>query len=250
MSEPRRFMINSCNIANGQAVCDAQLHHHIINVLRLRVDDRIMLVDEHGTTYQGKIQQIDKGQTTVKLLTSATATAKNGNLPRIALLQGMAKSDKTELILQKCTELGVSDLHLFRASRSVVQIDETKLQKRMERWQRIVTEAARQSERFDLPLVHWHPTTADAADMTDNFDLKLLLWERGEYTNLREQLPNLPKPTSIVMAVGPEGGFTKEEVELFVAAGFMPTTLGKRILRTETTAFVMTTILQYIWGDI
>jgi 16S rRNA (uracil1498-N3)-methyltransferase len=248
VSEPRRFIISSVDIADGYLTCTGSLHHHL-KVLRLQPGSKLLLLDEHGTTHQGIISEISREKTVISLLAVEKTMPAKSTVPAISVLQGIPKGDKAEFILQKSTELGVTNLHLFQANRSVVQIGQAKLEKRLERWQKIISEAARQSERFDLPSVQWHPCAADAINKAGGCELKLLLWERGESLPLREKLSAMPKPASIALAVGPEGGFTKDETELFLADGFLPITLGKRILRTETTAIVMAGVIQYLWGD-
>ncbi|CAH2030544.1 16S rRNA (uracil(1498)-N(3))-methyltransferase [Trichlorobacter ammonificans] len=250
MSEQRRFMVSSRSIRDGYASYDGDLHHHMARVLRLRSGDTVLLVDELGRSHQGVIDQVTQEWTAVRLVASSAPAATTATVPAITVIQGLPRGEKVELVLQKGTELGVHDFFLFRADRSVPRLNGDKLQSRLDRWQRIVAEAARQSERFDQPSVLWHPSAAAAAAAASGADLKLLLWERGTSAPLRDKLATLPCPARIALAVGPEGGFEAEEVEAFTFWGFMPVTLGERILRTETAALAMTAILQYIWGDI
>lgn len=250
MSEQRRFMVSSRSIRDGYASYDGDLHHHMARVLRLRSGDAVHLVDELGRSHQGVIDQVTQEWTAVRLVSSGEPVATAGSVPAITVIQGLPKGEKVELVLQKGTELGVHDFSLFRADRSVPRLNNDKLRNRLERWQRIVAEAARQSERFDQPSLVWHPSAAAAAAAAAAADLKLLLWERGTTVPLREKLAAVPPPARIALAVGPEGGFEPEEVEAFMFWGFMPVTLGERILRTETAALAMTAIVQYLWGDI
>lgn len=249
MSGRRRFIVSSRSIREGYASYNGDLHHHMARVLRLRSGDEVLLVDEQGRRHQGVIDQVTQEWTAVRL----TATIEPSQLPEtpaITVIQGLPKGEKIELLLQKGTELGVNEFSIFRADRSVPRLTGDKLQNRLERWNRIVSEAARQSERFDLPAVTWHPTAAAAAAGASNADLKLLLSERGTTAPLRETLATLPKPARIAIAIGPEGGFEPGEAEAFSFWGFIPVTLGERIMRTETAALAMTSIVQYIWGDI
>ncbi len=248
MSEQRRFMVSSRSIRDGYASFNGELHHHMARVLRLRPGDELLLVDEQGRSHQGVIDQITQEWTAVRLTVTREAAPPSIS-PAITIVQGLPRGEKIDLVLQKGTELGVNGFSLFRADRSVPRLTGDKLQSRLERWERIVFEAARQSERFDLPQVVWIPSARDAAENV-KADLKLLLWERGTSVHLRETLAALPRPASIAIAIGPEGGFAPDEFQAFSDQGFIPVTLGKRILRTETAALAMTAIVQYIWGDI
>jgi len=248
MSEQRRFIVSSRSIRDGYASFNGDLHHHMARVLRLRPGDELLLVDEQGRSHQGVIDQVTQEWTAVRL-TSTCEAATPPVSPSITIVQGLPRGEKIDLVLQKGTELGVNGFSLFRAERSVPCLTGDKLQNRLKRWERIVFEAARQSERFDLPQLAWIPSARDAAE-TVKADLKLMLWERGTSVHLRETLTALPRPAGIAIAIGPEGGFAPDEFQAFSSQGFIPVTLGKRILRTETAALAMTAIVQYIWGDI
>ncbi len=249
MSSRRRFIINSRSIRDGYGSYDGELHHHIARVLRLRPGDELILVDELGRRHQGVIDQITQEWTAVRIHSTLEAASFPDAL-EIKVIQGLPRGEKIELVLQKGTELGVSDFAIFRADRSVPRLAGEKLQGRLDRWKKIVQEAARQSERFDQPDIAWHPTAAAAAASASNAEMKLLLWERGTPSPLRELLEGHGRPASIAIAIGPEGGFEPGEAEAFSLWGFTPVTLGERILRTETAALAMTAILQYKWGDI
>lgn len=249
MSGRRRFIVSSRSIRDGYASYDGQLHHHMARVLRLRSGDEVLLVDELGRRHLGVIDQVTQEWTAVRL-TETIEAARFPEAPDITVIQGLPKGEKIELVLQKGTELGVAAFSIFRADRSVPKLTGEKLQGRIERWQRIAAEAARQSERFDQPEITWHPSAAAAAAGAANADLKLLLWERGVPIPLRELLEGTPRPAKIALAIGPEGGFEPGEAEAFSFWGFTPITLGERILRTETAALAITSIVQYKWGDI
>ena len=249
MSTRRRFVVSSRTIRDGYGSYDGQLHHHMVRVLRLRPGDEVLLVDESGRRHEGVIDQVTQEWTAVRI-TATLEAAQFPEAPSITIMQGLPRGEKIELVLQKGTELGVSEFAIFRADRSVPKLAGEKLQNRLERWTRIVHEATRQSERFDQPSVAWHPTAAAAAASASNADLKLLLWERGTPSPLRELLEGQPRPSRVAIAIGPEGGFEPGEAEAFSLWGFIPVTLGERILRTETAALAMTAILQYKWGDI
>lgn len=249
MSGRRRFVVNSRSIREGYASYNGDLHHHMARVLRMRSGDEVLLVDEQGRRHQGVIDQVTQEWTAVRL-TSVTEPSQLPEAPSITVIQGLPKGEKIELVLQKGTELGVSEFSIFRADRSVPRLTGDKLQARFDRWNRVVAEAVRQSERFDQPTVAWHPSAAAAAAGASGAELKLLLSERGAPVPLRDILGAAPRPKTIAIAIGPEGGFEPGEAEAFSFWGFTPVTLGERIMRTETAALAMTAVVQYIWGDI
>lgn len=249
MSQPRRFIVSSRSIRDGYASFDGPQHHQMARVLRLRPGDEVILIDEQGKRHHGLIDQVAQEWTAIRLHETQDEP-KPVEMPHITVVQGLPKGEKIDLVLQKCTELGVKGFDIFRADRSIPRLSGDKLQSRVERWNRIVTEAARQSERYDTPTVTWHPTAATAAAGTAKAELKLLLSERGKPVPLREILEGMQKPARIAVAVGPEGGFEPEEADAFSFWGFTAVTLGERIMRTETAALAMASILQYKWGDI
>jgi 16S rRNA (uracil1498-N3)-methyltransferase len=248
LNSSRRFVISSRSIRDGYASYNGPLHHHMARVLRLRSGDELVLVDETGRQYQGTVDQVSQEWIAIRII--STQAPESVDSLKITVLQGLPKGEKIDLILQKGSELGVTGFGIFKAERSVPRLEGDKLQARMERWDKIAAEAARQSERTVLPTVDWHPDAASAARSNEGTELKLLLFERGEKKPLHELLDTIDSPDKVVVAVGPEGGFTPEEAELFISSGFIPVTLGHRILRTETAALAITAILQYKFGDI
>ena len=244
----RRFMIDSHNIRQSHASCSGDLFNHIVRVLRMGCGNPLTLVDEKGCEYHGIIDQVDRDKVLVRITSSQLSVESVGDTPRITICQALPKGEKTELILQKGTELGVHDFCLFAGRRSVARIREEQLKTKLERWNRITSEAARQCGRRSIPLVTWFSGAAAAAD-SSRHDLRLLLWEGERKQSLKSTLAGHPPPASAIVAIGPEGGFELQEVERFTRIGFIPVTLGGRILRTETAALAITSILQYIWDS-
>lgn len=245
----RRFMISSRSIRNGYASFDGDLFHHIVRVLRLSPGDAVSLVDEKGREHSGVIDQVAKEWVAVKIAMSVEPPGTDTDTPRITICQAIPKGEKIDLILQKGTELGAHDFWLFGGRRSVVRVREDQRDDKLERWNRITSEAARQCDRRTIPAVSWFPTAVEAADASDH-DLRLLLWEGERERGLKGVLEDAARPASVVVAIGPEGGFDPLEVRHFARHGFQPISLGNRILRTETAAIAITAILQYVWEDI
>ncbi|GFE62445.1 16S rRNA (uracil(1498)-N(3))-methyltransferase [Geobacter sp. AOG2] len=244
----RRFMISSRNIRDGYASFNGDLFNHMVRVLRLGTGDGVTLVDEAGNEHQGVIDQVSKEWVAVRVEAPCrpAAVAAGDRGVEITICQALPKGEKIDLILQKGTELGVHDFHLFGGLRSVARVRPEQRDAKLERWQRITAEAARQCNRRSIPAVSWSPSAAEAAGATPR-ELRLLLWEGEQKQGLKSALADRACPASVVVAVGPEGGFDPLEVQQFLRQGYLPVSLGTRILRTETAAIAITAILQYIW---
>ena len=241
----RRFFLPSVAFQVGKSVgLTPEIVKHVRSVLRLAVGTEIELLDGCGAIARCRLE---------------TLTAKEGrasildirHLPppplQIELIQGTAKGEKLDLILQKGTELGASRFILSSMARSVGKLKEERLPARIERWQRILQEAARQCGQPHLPVVET-AQSLDEALTTCRGELKLMLWEE-ETQPLPAMLP-ADAPATISLLVGPEGGLTPEEVKSARSAGFIGVRLGPRILRTETAGLAIISILQYLYGDL
>ncbi|ABB33599.1 protein of unknown function DUF558 [Geobacter metallireducens RCH3] len=244
----RRFMAPGADLAGESVRIEGDLFRHMVKVLRLKIDTRVRLADGHGVECAGIIQEIGRDHLTVAVEERHAVAPVGGSL-RITLIQGLPKGEKMELILQKGTELGVNEVVPFQADRSVSRIPADRQDERLRRWQRIAAEAARQAGRLDIPTVQLAQGMDEAVRDTDH-DLKLLLWEEERATTLQGAINVRPRPASIAVIVGPEGGLTREEAETARRTGFIPVTLGRRILRTETAGIALLAILQYLYGDL
>ena len=166
----------------------------------------------------------------------------------IILLQALPEKERMELIIQKATELGVSAIVPFKSQRSISLEERDVKQKKSLRWQEIAIKAVQQSRRARVPHVEPYRSFQEVLEVCRGEGLKILLWEK-EGEPLRKILRQyLPKRVYVV--VGPEGGFTEEEVRSAKDRGFIPIKLGQRILRTETAAITLVGILQYELGDL
>jgi len=244
----RRFMINSRAIRDGYASFDGDLYNHMVRVLRLGTGDAVQLADEKGMVHFGTINQVAKEWVAVKITSSTLAAQSDAAAPRFTICQALPKGDKIDLILQKGTELGAYDFLLFGGRRSVAKVRDDQLVTKLERWNRITAEAARQCERTDIPEVSWCPSAVEAANDSGH-ELRLILWEGEREHLLKDALSAGGKPSSVIVAIGPEGGFDPLEVRHFSQHGFQPVSLGSRILRTETASIAILAIMQYIWGE-
>ena len=245
----RRFMISTRCIGDGTALLGEEHYRHIVRVLRLPVGSPLTLVDETGCEHAAVIERIDDGQLLATITSSRAVAAPASAAPGITVCQAIPKGEKIDLILQKGTELGAQEFWFFGGRRSVVRLKDDQVPAKLARWEKIAAEAARQCGRNTLPGVRWFSTAAEAADAATQ-RLRLILNEDERTTGLKDALAAAGRPDSIIVAIGPEGGFDPAETGQFTGCGFRSITLGKRILRTETAAIAIVAVLQYIHGDI
>ena len=244
----RRFIIPFHSVGGDEVTITGDLFHHMARVLRLKMGARLSLADGNGREFMGTICRVDADNLTIKLEGNDIASVSEIG-PKITLFQGLPKGDKLECILQKCTELGVSEIVPFVAARSVSRPAAGRIQEKLERWRRIALEAARQSRRMTVPQVTFAADLSEVCRQADH-PVKLLLWEEEQTRSLRMLLAGVQSPQKIAVIVGPEGGLTREEVTCALKCGFISVSLGKRIVRTETAGLAILAILQFHWGDI
>ena len=217
-------------------------HHHLRNVLRLKKNDVVQIIDGKGNVYSTKVNRISEESTIAQITDQEHHEKKT---PFLMLFQGIPKNDKMELILQKTTELGVSQI--------VPMITERTLQKpsenRLKRWNRIVISATKQCKRLWLPelqQVKEFDACINTCIKTLATDaITLILWEKRKKQSIRSVLKSNAIPKSIALFVGPEGGFTDNEVNEAVNKGCIPVTIGANTLRTETAAIASIAIAAY-----
>lgn len=240
---PRQFFVPPDTIQAERVTIPQELAYHLRTVLRLNPGDTVILLDGNGNHYQCSIERLDK-QTGVARIDEHWLIEEKA-VP-IQLIQGIPKGDKMDLILQKGTELGINRFSPVWSERSIPTPAAGREAKKLQRWQRIVTEAARQSRRPVLPICEGAQPLVDT--LTEcHAELKLMLWEDGSEP-LHSVLPQ-QTPRNIAILIGPEGGFSPQEADLARVDNFIPVHLGARILRTETAGFAVSAILQYLYGD-
>ncbi len=211
-----------------------------------RVGSIITLTDSQGKDFRGRVLRLSGERASV--LTFETFQSPTESPLEIILLQALPEKERMELIIQKATELGVSTIVPFKSEKSISLEERETKQKKAHRWQEIAIKAVQQSRRAKVPSVEGYRPFEKALEVCKDDGLKILLWEK-EGESLKKILkPYLPR--RIYVMVGPEGGFTGEEVKLAKRHGFIPVKLGQRILRTETAAITLIGILQYELGDL
>ncbi|TYQ12912.1 UNVERIFIED_CONTAM: 16S rRNA (uracil1498-N3)-methyltransferase [Acetivibrio alkalicellulosi] len=240
--DKKNILAKSINITGEDVI-------HIKKVLRLKCGDNIIISDGAGTDYYVEIQNIQQDLVETKIISFEKNIAEPSI--NITLFQGLPKSDKMDLIIQKGVELGVKKIVPVITERTVVKISGAKDSiKKCERWNRISMEASKQCNRGFIPKVDGPIFFSDALKMLNGGNLNILPYEKEKDNRLKYILNDSIKAKDIYVFIGPEGGFSQEEVEIAVKSGVNTVSLGPRILRTETAGIAVLSILMYELGDV
>ncbi len=219
--------------------------NHIRNVLRMNPGEQITVSSGEGKKeYRCEISRIEEDHVTAKIMWAQDADTE---LPsKICLFQGLPKSDKMELIIQKAVELGVYEIVPMATKRAVVKLDAKKAQAKVKRWNAISESAAKQSKRMIVPEIKPVMTFGEAVAYAGRYDKKLIPYELAEgMEKTREIFAEICPGNSVAVFIGPEGGFDEAEIEEAGKAGILPITLGRRILRTETAGMTVLSVLMF-----
>lgn len=221
--------------------------NHIKNVLRKNINDEIIICDkDRGQDYLCKI--VDIGENIECKIVDKLKSDTESNV-LISIFQGIPKADKMELIIQKSVELGGYEITPIKMKRCVVKLQEKDEAKKIVRWRKISEVAAKQCGRNYIPLINNIKNIEEISNDFKNYDLVLVAYENEKENTLKEQLKNLKsidkEQLKIAVIIGPEGGIDEQEVKLFKDNGAKVITLGKRILRTETVALNVLSIIMY-----
>ncbi|MFT4104422.1 MAG: 16S rRNA (uracil(1498)-N(3))-methyltransferase [Lacrimispora sp.] len=219
--------------------------NHMKNVLRMGAGEEILISNGVDKDYLCEIVSVSSEEVLAKIL---SVTEGGTELPaRLYLFQGLPKSDKMELIIQKAVELGVYEIIPVETKRTVVKLDKKKEESKLKRWQAVSESAAKQSKRLIIPKVSGVMTFRQALEFAEKeLDRTVIPFEHaGNMAETREILKGIEPGMSAGIFIGPEGGFEDSEVELATVHGAKPITLGKRILRTETAGLALLSVLAF-----
>ena len=238
------FFITPGQVFEDRITITGQDVNHIKNVLRMKNGEQIGVRDGISRSYICRIEEIAADQVTARVI---SAEADSTELPaRIYLFQGLPKSDKMELIIQKAVELGVYRIIPVATKRAVVKLDARKAEAKVKRWQVIAESAAKQCGRMIVPEVAGVMSLTEAFAYAAGFDCNLIPYELAEgMAETKAVLAGIRSGMKVGVFIGPEGGFDAAEAELATAAGIRPITLGRRILRTETAGLAVLSILMF-----
>jgi 16S rRNA (uracil1498-N3)-methyltransferase len=229
-----------------RGLLDAEQSHHCVQVMRQGVGDLFSVFDGHGTEAKARITEIARDQVKFQVLAKAVSPCP---AHPVWLAQALTKTKSMDLIFQKATELGVSELAPLQSDHSVAHVEEEKAEARVEKWRKLTIEAAKQCGQNWLPVIHPPRAPKDFVAAIPRGAVKLIASLQHEArplkAALREHLPGLKSGTPIVVMIGPEGDFTPAEIGQARSAGFIPVSLGKIILRAETAAFFALSAIAY-----
>lgn len=223
--------------------------HHLRIVMRAKVGEPVVLVDgERRQAYLGKLQAIEKRS--VEVLVQSLIEKPADPLPAVTLAVALIKEQRWDWLIQKATELGVELIQPIASERTMVKLGDKDISKKVERWEAVMRSAAEQSEGLFIPKI-LPPVSVSAlcANLEYKQSRQVLLAERGENRDtLKTMLAQSEASQPILFAIGPEGGWTDQELKQFETAGFTFTSLGQRIMRSETAAMAAMASVVYEWG--
>lgn len=241
-----KFFVKENQVQNNKITIIGSDVNHIINVLRMKDGDKLNICNaDNSQNYLAEIINIQKKEIECKII--ETLEAKEESNVDITIYQGLPKADKMELIIQKCVELGVKKIVPVDMKRCVVKIDSKNKQKKLERWNKIAEVAAKQCGRSIIPVVEDIQGINQISNDFNKYNLVLLCYENEKQTLLKNVLKTYSSKGDIKIAViiGPEGGIDSSEVDYMEKSGATVVSLGSRILRTETVALSISSILMY-----
>lgn len=222
--------------------------NHIKNVLRMKVDEELLISNGQDKDYYCKIEAISDDEIKALILDEEF---EGTELPtELYLFQGLPKSDKMELIIQKAVELGVKEIIPVATKRCVVKLDDKKEASKIKRWQAISESAAKQSRRTIIPEISSVMSFKEAINRAKEFELGIIPYENfKDMKETKDVLSKVQKGIKIGIFIGPEGGFEESEVQYALDNGIHPISLGKRILRTETAGLAILSVLMFQLED-
>lgn len=250
----QRYFIPPGQLTEYEAVVTGDDAHHIANVMRARVGDKLILSNGIGREVLAEIAELGKNRVAARVVETLPMAAEPA--VNVTIAQSLPKGDKMETVIQKGTEIGAVRFLPFLSERTVVQYDERKEAKRLDRWRKIAKEAAEQAHRNRVPAVAapvgWNELLRTAAKA----DASFLCYEKEDVRTLRQAVRDAlaarggePAGMNVMFIVGPEGGFSEREAAEALAAGCVPVKLGSRILRTETAGMVALACFLYETGE-
>jgi 16S rRNA (uracil1498-N3)-methyltransferase len=243
-----RFFVPKKNLSDTHGLIDGQELVHLKKVLRLVPGDRVTIFDDSGWEHEAVILSLNAEQGKIEIVRSYQAATESPL--QITLGIALTKGERMDWIVEKATELGVRTIIPFSSSYSVPQLDEKKVMKRTERWQKIALSATKQCGRTRMPDISLLREYRKLVDEASSQTLKLILWEKENHQSLYQIHDKYGDVDAVLIVVGPEGGFTVEEAQLAQRHGFETVEMGRRILRADTAAVAAITLVQFLWGDL
>ena len=240
-----RVYIPPERITGEQIALQSREARYILAVLRLGPGDEVTVFDGAGNEYRTELTEDDERG--MYLAIQEGARPERESPLQITLGQALLKGERMKFVIQKATELGVNRIIPLVTSRTIPLVEGERESLRRERWQRIAQEAAKQSGRAMVPEIEAVHELADF--LAQSAGARIMLWE-GEPAPLREVVKRIDAQAGMTLLIGPEGGFSEQEVTVAQAHGFLVAGLGQRVLRAETATLSVLTIIQHLFGDL
>jgi len=246
-----RFFIEQSTEVDSSVIISGNDYNHLKNSLRLNIGDRVILSAGDGFDMKAEIINYSDEGAELKIISREKSEVEAGI--KVWLAQGLPKKSKMDLIVEKATEIGFAGLIPLESKRTIVKYNHKKKDKKQRRWQRVAEAAAKQSGRAVIPEIKDFYKTDNLKDLKEEFDYVLLLWEDERNNSIKEffKANKVAAEASILLIIGPEGGFSEAEVNKFkneLEARII--TLGPRILRTETAGITALTAILYEKGEL
>jgi len=226
---------------SGSFTLDEAASHYLLKVLRSHVGYRFVLFDGSGEEFDVELVAATKKAATVEIINVRPGLPESPLSSHLAI--GISKGDRMDFVLQKATELGVSEITPLFTEHSDVKLSGDRLEKKLHHWQGVLKSACEQCGRSVVPLLN-QPTQLLPLLDTVASEAKFVLYPTSD-----NKLQSTLAPASACLLIGPEGGLSQVEIDQSLAAGFQPLQLGPRVLRTETAPLAALALLQYLWGD-
>jgi 16S rRNA (uracil1498-N3)-methyltransferase len=243
----RRFSVQPKDINGSSAAIYGDEANHIQNVLRLSPGHEIQLFDGTGTEYKAKIDSLSSNKIQVTILEKIEPRTESPI--QIIMAQALLKDNKMDHLVRQLTELGMTQFIPYIAERSIARPDTSRLSKRMERWEKIAKESLKQCRRSIIPEIGPVLSFKELLAFGKTCDTGILFWENSKTPiNISKDQPQLPQ-NRIMLIMGPEGGFSDNEIEQTRQSDFSIASLGPRILKAETAPIAAFTIIQFLFGD-
>lgn len=251
----RRFPVEELKPGQTEIRLSEPESRHLKHVLRLKSGEIIRVFDGWGKEYDARITHTDDEEVRAVLIRKSESSPEfQVESPvHITIAQAFLKEKKMDELLRPLTELGINRWIPFIAQRSVARPDTKRMEARKQRWEKIAIESLKQCRRTRVPEITDTVSFAEMLDMDSNSDLRLIFWERiaePEFAGNSFVFQKSRAYQRVFAVIGPEGGFSPQEIELAVKAGFQTAGIGPRILRAETAALAVCTLLQHCFGDI
>ena len=242
-----RFFVKTEQINENEIIIIGEDVNHIKNVLRKKIGDKLEVCNqETGTTFECEIAEINEAEIKNHIISENKMT--NSKI-LVDIFQGLPKAEKMELIIQKSVELGVNAIIPVKMQRCVVKLDIKSENKKIERWQKISESAAKQSGRNSIPQIHKIIKIEEISKLKKEYDIIIICYENEKENNIKKEIQKLKQNKKqeirIAIVIGPEGGLEENEVKYLQKEGTKIVTLGNRILRTETVALNILSIIMY-----